>query len=74
MNKNSDKSLQYITGGIIGALIGVAAIYFMEKSGELNDEENIFNRKTLASVGLGAISFLYSLIGKGKGRGRKGLR
>jgi hypothetical protein len=76
MSEKKNNSALYLIGGLFGAIIGLASVYLLEKSGDLEGEENIFNSKNLSKVGLKAISFLYPLIGKGKGKGqgkRKGI-
>ncbi len=71
MENNKNNTLTYVIGGVIGALVGVTAAYLIGQAEGLEDDENPFNRKNLSKVGLGTISFLYSLIGKGKGRGHR---
>ena len=70
MPDKNNNTTPYFIGGILGALVGVAVAYLLEKSNELDDDESIYNRKNLTKVGLRTISFLYSIIGKGKGKGK----
>jgi len=70
MPENKNNSTLYIFSVLFGALVGLIGAYILEKSGELEGEENKFTSKKLSKIGLGAITFLYTLIGKGKGRGK----
>jgi len=73
MSKQINKSTIYLAGGLFGAMLGVAAAYLIDKSSENEGEENLFSSKNISKVGLGTISFLYTLIGKGKGRSKRRL-
>lgn len=69
--QKKNNSITYIIGGIFGGLVGIATVYLLEKSGDIEGDENIITKKNLSKVGLGTISLLYSLIGKGKGKGKR---
>jgi len=69
MQKKNNSTIYFI-GGIFGAIVGIATVYLLEKSGDMEGDENIITKKNLSKVGLGTISLLYSLIGKGKGKGK----
>ena len=73
ISEKKNNSHIYVLGGFFGAILGIASVYLLEKSGELDGEENIFSTKNLSKVGLKSVSFLYALIGQGKGK-RKGKR
>lgn len=66
MTEKKDNSLVYVLAGLLGALLGMGTVYMLEKSSRLNDQDNLLTRKNVSRVGLGAISFLYSLIGSNK--------
>ena len=70
MTEKKSNSLLYFLGGIFGALIGLLTAYLLEKSAELEGDENILSSKKISKIGIGTISFLYALIGKGKGKGK----
>jgi hypothetical protein len=74
MPEKKNNSTLYIFSGLIGAFIGLIGAYLLEKSGELEGEENMFTSKKVSKIGLGAITFLYTLIGKEKGRGKINLK
>jgi hypothetical protein len=65
MPEKKSNSLIYLFGGIIGALVGIFAAYLLEKSAEIEEGENTLTGKKISRIGVGTISFLYSLIGKG---------
>ena len=70
MADKKNNSILYVFGSLIGAVVGLVGVYLLEKSSELEGEESILSSKKLSKIGLGAISFLYPLIGKEKGRGK----
>ncbi len=71
MSENKSSSILYLFGGLFGALIGLLAAYLLEKSSDLEGGENILTSKKISRIGIGTVSLLYTLIGKGKGKGRK---
>jgi len=73
MSEKKNNSILYLFGGIFGALVGLLATYLLEKSTDLDGGENMFTSKKISRIGIGTISLLYTLIGKGKGKGRKHL-
>ena len=72
MHEKKSYSIYYLFGGLIGALIGLLATYLLEKTADMEGEEKILTSKKISRVGIGTVSFLYSLIGKGKGRKQLG--
>jgi hypothetical protein len=66
MNKQINKTNSYVIGGFIGAVIGVAATYLINKSSELEGEDFHFSSKRISNFALGTVSLLWSLISKGK--------
>ncbi len=73
MSEKKSNSILYLFGGLFGALVGLLAAYLLEKSSELEGEEKILTSKKISKIGIGAVSFLYKMIGQGKGKGRKHL-
>jgi hypothetical protein len=71
MTEKKSNSILYLLSSLFGALVGLLAAYLLEKSAELEGEENILTSKKISRIGIGTVSFLYTLIGKGKGKGRK---
>jgi hypothetical protein len=66
MSEKRDNSYLYLFGGLFGAFIGILATYLLDKSAKNEGKETAFSRKNLSRVGISTISFLYSLIGKGR--------
>jgi hypothetical protein len=73
MSEKKSNSILYLFGGLFGASVGLLAAYLLEKSAELEGEENILTSKKISRIGIGTVSLLYKLVGKGKGKGRKHL-
>ena len=73
MSEKKSNSNLYLFGSVFGALVGLLAAYLLEKSADLEGEENILTSKKISRIGIGTISLLYKLIGKGKGKRRKRL-
>jgi len=71
MSEKKNNSILYLFGGVFGALIGLLSAYLLEKSAEFEEGENILTSKKISRIGIGTVSLLYTLIGKGKGKGRK---
>lgn len=71
MSEKKSNSMLYLFGGVFGTLVGLLAAYLLEKSADLEEGENILTSKKISRIGIGTVSLLYTLIGKGKGKGRK---
>jgi len=74
MSKN--KNITYFIGGIFGALVGLLTVFLLEKSDQLEDQDVLkISPERASKVGLGIISFLWGLVGKGQksgqGKGRR---
>jgi len=74
MSEKKSNSILYLFGGVFGGLVGLLAAYLLEKSADLEEGENILTSKNISRIGISTVSLLYTLIGKGKGKGRKNLR
>ena len=70
MSEKKSNSILYLFGGLLGALIGLLAAYLLEKSAELDGDDKILTSKKISAIGIGTVSFLYTLVKKGKGKGR----
>ena len=68
MSEKKSNSILYLFGGVFGAFAGLLAAYLLEKSADLEGGENILTSKKISRIGIGTVSLLYTLIGKGKGR------
>lgn len=56
----------YLIGGLIGAAIGVIAVFLLEKSSEYNESGPNLSREQLTKLGFGTVSALWTLIDPGK--------
>jgi len=65
-NKKSDY-IPYLFGGLIGAFIGLLAVYLIENSNEVEEGKTPFSRKKLTRLGLSTVSMLSRLINPSKG-------
>jgi len=70
MSEKKSNSILYLFGGLLGALIGLLAAYLLEKSAELDGDDKILTSKKISTIGIGTVSFLYTLVKKGKGKRR----
>lgn len=66
MNEKNNKIQIYVAGGLIGAIIGVAAAYLLDKSTELEGERTGITGKKVSKTALGVVSLLWSLIEKNR--------
>jgi len=73
MTEKNNNSLIYLFAALFGALLGIGSVYILEKTDALEGEDNLLNKKNISKVGLGAVSFLYSILGKNKRGGRGNL-
>jgi hypothetical protein len=68
MDLKNNKTTIYITGALFGALVGLTAAYLLEKTAELEGTELHFTSKKLSKIGMRTVSYLWSLLEKGKGK------
>jgi len=66
MSENNKNNLLYFAGGIIGAVVGVLAVYILDKNEQLDNKGSGLPKKKLSKLGMGTVSMLWSLIEKGK--------
>jgi len=66
MSEKNSKFQIYVAGGLIGAIIGVAAAYLLDKSAELEGGKIGITGKKVSKTALGVVSLLWSLIEKGR--------
>ena len=68
MNLEKNKTSLYLTGAVLGAVVGLAAALLLDKSAELEGNELHLTKKKLSKIGMHTVSFLWSLLDKGKGK------
>ena len=71
MTEKNNNSFIYLLAALLGASLGIGTVYLLEKTDALEGEQNLLNKKNISKVGLGAVSFLYSLLGNKKTGGRR---
>ena len=68
MNLEKNKTSLYLTGAVFGAVVGLAAALLLDKSAELEGNKLHLTKKKLSKIGMHTVSFLWSLLDKGKGK------
>ena len=68
MDSEKNKTSLYVTGAFLGALVGIAAAFLLDKSAEMEGNELYLSRKRISKIGMRTVSFLWSLLDKGKGK------
>ena len=66
MSENNKNNLLYFAGGFIGAVVGVLAVYILDKNEQLDNKDSGLPKRKLSKLGMGTVSMLWSLIEKGK--------
>ena len=66
MRDKKSNYMMYLTGGLIGAVVGILAAYLLDKNDVFEGEGAGISRKKISKLGLSTISMLWSLIDKGK--------
>lgn len=68
MNSERKNTSIYLTGAFLGAMVGLAAAFLLDKSAEFEGNELHLTKKKLSKIGMHTISFLWSFLEKGKGK------
>jgi gas vesicle protein len=66
MRDKKSNYMMYLTGGLVGAIVGVFAAYLLDKNDAFEEEGTGISRKKISKLGFSTISMLWSLIDKGK--------